>query len=158
MSCRIWSRGEDCPLPVRDRPCRATQTDCVLAPLEALYKLFGGKDGYVTGDDYRDYRVTVPITGRRFDEFRKALVGNGRAWVDALVGKTGLPRMGKEITDLQTLRVGDMVQLEGHRAFVAGRIIDHRGVLNSVVLFDANRGAAAHKSTGSTTAPSIPND
>jgi hypothetical protein len=96
-----------------------------------MYNLFNGKEGIVNW---------VAITDRRFRDSAKALAGNGRGWVDALVGKTGLPPMGKEIEikDMQTLRVGDIVQLEGHRAFVAGREIDSKGVLTSVLPFDAN--------------------
>jgi hypothetical protein len=116
---------------------RKGTTDCVIAPLEAFYKLVSEKDGIVNG---------VPITDRRFHDFATALLGDGREWVDALVGRPpkgkgeadALPPMGQEMTDMQALRVGDLVQLEGHRAFVAAREIDYKGVLTSVLLFDAN--------------------
>jgi len=99
---------------------QADTTNCVYAPLEALYLIFGGEAGSVNGR-----RITDP----HFNGFVGDFIGPGDDWVKRLV-KEGI---AVEITDRQKMRIGDLVQVTvGHRGFIKDLIVGANGAITQV--------------------------
>lgn len=101
-------------------------TNCVYAPLETIYIAFGGANGSING---------IPISDPFFKGFVAAFVGNGKEWIKYLEQA----RVGEEITDMNNLTPGDLVNLGGgHHAWVSDLEFDNNDRLLKVKLLEAN--------------------
>lgn len=80
-------------------------TNCVLAVLEAIYDVFGGKNARINGISIND-----PI----FSDFVPKFIQDGKTWIEPLVSHG----IGAEV-DVNDIRIGDIAQTQTHRFFVS---------------------------------------